>query len=161
MYSLRPLAHHDNAAIARIIREVSQEYGLAPESGFSVADPILDDLYTFYQQEKAAYWVIEDQHGDIFGGGGIAPLSGATHILEIQKMYFSSHIRGQGLAKKILNQAFEFAHKQGSTTIYLETTALLKEAVHLYEALGFQHLSHPLGMTGHSIACEIWMAKKL
>lgn len=102
MYFLRSIQSQDDAALATIIRQVSQEYGLAPESGFAVADPILDHLSAVYSQPKAAYWVVTNDYGEVFGGGGIAPLQGADHILEIQKMYFLSDIRGQGLAKQIL-----------------------------------------------------------
>ena len=161
MYSLRSIQAKDDAALAAIIRQVSQEYGLAPESGFAVADPILDHLSQVYLDTRAAYWVVTNSNGEIFGGGGIAPLQGASNILEIQKMYFLNEIRGQGLAKQILNQAFEFAKSHDVKQIYLETTASLKEAVKLYERLGFEYLDAPLGDTGHSAACEIWMAKTL
>ena len=50
MYQVRPIQAQDNAKMARIIRKVSQEFGLAPESGFAVADPILDDLYTVHDK---------------------------------------------------------------------------------------------------------------
>lgn len=125
------------------------------ESGFAVADPILDNLYDVYQQKNAHYWVIENNHGVILGGGGISPLQGDSNILEIQKMYFSAEIRGHGFAKQILSLAFEFAAKHGIHFCYLETTTNLWQAVKLYEKLGFQHLSAPKGNTGHSHACEI------
>lgn len=161
MYTIRKLQIQDNAILAQIIREVSKEFGLAPESGFAVADPILDDLYSVYHQENAAYWVVEDQHGLVFGGGGVSPLQGDNSILEIQKMYFLKEIRGFGLAKQILNHAFEFAQSKGFNTLYLETTQDLWQAVKLYEKLGFTHLDAPKGNTGHSHACEIWMSKSL
>lgn len=76
-------------------------------------------------------------------------------------MYFLPQIRRQGLAEKILNFAFDFAQQHDFKTCYLETTTNLWQAVKLYEKLGFQHLSEPLGNTGHSEACEIWMSKNL
>ncbi|WP_298144643.1 GNAT family N-acetyltransferase [uncultured Acinetobacter sp.] len=161
MYFLRPIQTQDDAALASIVRQVSQEYGLASESGFAVADPILDNLSDVYQAPMCQYWVVTDAQGHIFGGGGIAPLQGAPHILEIQKMYFLADIRGQGLAKKILQGAFDFAKNHGVKSIYLETTACLTEAVGLYQNLGFEYLDAPLGNTGHSAACEIWMLKQL
>ena len=161
MYKIRTIEQKDNPQIASVIREVSEEFGLAAESGFAVADPILDNLYEVYQQKNAHYWVIENNHGVILGGGGISPLQGDSNILEIQKMYFSSEIRGHGFAKQILSLAFEFATKHGIHFCYLETTANLWQAVKLYEKLGFQHLSAPKGNTGHSHACEIWMLKSL
>lgn len=161
MYSIRLIQINDNPHIAYIIRQVSEEYGLAASSGFAVGDSILDQLFEVYQQENATYWVIEDQEGNIVGGGGIAPLQGDADVLEIQKMYFLPQIRRQGLAEKTLNLAFDFAKQHGFKTCYLETTANLWQAVKLYEKLGFQHLSQPLGNTGHSEACKIWMSKNL
>ena len=161
MYSIRPIQPEDNAQIASIIRGVSQEFGLAAESGFAVGDSILDELYQVYQQPKSAYWVVVDQQNKIYGGGGIAPLKGDATILEIQKMYFLPEIRKQGFAKKILELSFEFALAHQIKSVYLETTKVLWQAVKLYEKFGFQHLDHPEGNTGHSEACEIWMLKNL
>ena len=161
MYQIRPIAVQDNANIAQIIREVSKEHGLAPEDGFAVADPILDHLFEHYQQDHAAYWVICDKQGTIYGGGGISPLQGDTNCLELQKMYFSTAIRGQGFAKQLLNLAFDFAQQHGFNEVYLETTASLAAAVKLYEKTGFVYLDQPRGNTGHSAACEIWMLKTL
>lgn len=161
MYQLRPIQAKDNAELARIIRDVSKEFGLAPESGFAVADPTLDHLYDVYSQPNAQYWVVENQHGQILGGGGLSPLQGDNSILEIQKMYFLPEIRGLGFAKKILQESFDFAQKQHFKACYLETTKELWQAVKLYEKLGFEYLESPKGNTGHSHACEIWMLKKI
>ena len=161
MYQIRPIQIQDNAAIASIIRQVSHEFGLAAESGFAVADPILDHLYQVYSRDNAQYWVIENEQGQILGGGGLSPLMGDESILEIQKMYFLPEIRGLGLAKKILHLAFEHAQASQCHALYLETTQDLWQAVKLYEKLGFQQLKAPMGHTGHSHACEIWMLKSL
>ena len=161
MYSIRPLAEKDNAQIAKIIRNVSKEFGLASDAGFAVGDSILDMLFQVYDQPQSAYWVVVDENDSVLGGGGIAPLKGDQNILEIQKMYFDPILRQQGFAKKILEKAFEFAHSQNISNIYLETTESLWQAVKLYEKLGFKHLEQPKGNTGHSQACEIWMLKTL
>ena len=158
---LRPIQPKDNAAMAAIIRTVSAEFGLAPSAGFAVADAALDDLYAVYSDDTAAYWVVENEAGEVVGGGGVAPLQGEPDILEIQKMYFLPETRGQGLAKSILLLCFAFGEHQGKTAFYLETTAKLNQAVALYEKLGFVHLDKPLGNTGHSVACEIYMHKKI
>lgn len=161
MYSIRTIQAQDNHQIAKLIRDVSKEFGLAPESGFAVADPILDELFEVYSKQNTHYWIVENQNGEILGGGGIAPLQGDDDVLEIQKMYFHPEIRGFGFAKKILNLAFEFAHHSGFKNIYLETTKDLWQAVKLYERMGFTHLSEPKGHTGHSHVCEIWMEKNI
>ncbi|MGL4222438.1 MAG: GNAT family N-acetyltransferase, partial [Shewanella sp.] len=87
---------------------------------------------------------------------GIAPLANNAGICELQKMYFMPEIRGKGLAKRLALLALDFARQTGYQSCYLETTAILKEALKLYEHLGFYPLSAPLGNTGHD-ACEIPM----
>ena len=161
MYHTRTIQAKDNTKIAEIIRKVSREFGLAPESGFAVSDPILDRLSVVYDQPYAQYLVIENEWGEIFGGGGLSPLKGDENIVEIQKMYFLPEIRSLGFAKQILNLCVEFAKEKGFKSLYLETTKELWQAVKLYEKLGFLHLDAPKGNTGHSHACEIWMLKTL
>ena len=158
--TLRPLTADDNPAIASVIRQVSAEYGLTADKGYTVADPNLDELYEVYSQPGAAYWVVE-QDGKVVGGGGIAPLGcSEPDICELQKMYFLPSVRGQGLAKKLALLALDYAREQGFKRCYLETTAFLTEAIGLYEHLGFEHIDGPLGCTGH-VDCEVRMLKAL
>lgn len=53
---MRRLTQQDNPAIARVIRQVSAEYGLTADKGYTVADPNLDELYQVYSQPGHAYW---------------------------------------------------------------------------------------------------------
>lgn len=158
-YVLRPLTKADNSQVADVIRKVSAEYGLTADKGYGVADPTLDDMYSVYDQQGAAYWVVEYQ-GEIVGGGGFAPLAGEPNMCELQKMYFLPQTRGHGLAKRIVALSLQLAKQFGYQQCYLETTECLREAVGLYEKLGFEHLDAPLGQTGHD-ACEVVMLKTL
>ena len=158
-YVLRPLTKADNSQVADVIRRVSAEYGLTADKGYGVADPTLDDMYSVYDQQGAAYWVVEYQ-GEIVGGGGFAPLAGEPNVCELQKMYFLPQTRGHGLAKRIVALSLQLAKQFGYQQCYLETTECLREAVGLYEKLGFEHLDAPLGQTGHD-ACEVVMLKTL
>ncbi|MCQ9086000.1 bifunctional helix-turn-helix transcriptional regulator/GNAT family N-acetyltransferase [Vibrio harveyi] len=158
-YVLRPLTKADNSQVADVIRKVSAEYGLTADKGYGVADPTLDDMYSVYDQQGAAYWVVEYQ-GEIVGGGGFAPLAGEPNVCELQKMYFLPQTRGHGLAKRIVALSLQLAKQFGYQQCYLETTECLREAVGLYEKLGFEHLDAPLGQTGHD-ACEVMMLKTL
>ena len=62
--------------------------------------------------------------------------------------------------QKLAQLALDHARTQGFTRCYLETTAFLKEAIGLYEHLGFEHIDAPLGCTGH-VDCEVRMLKNL
>lgn len=83
-FTLRSLTPEDNPNIASVIRQVSAEYGLTADKGYGVADPTLDDMYSVYNQQGAAYWVIE-HNGVIVGGGGFAPLAGEPNVCELQR----------------------------------------------------------------------------
>jgi len=173
--TIREIKPEDDQAMAQIIREVSAEYGLTPDKGYGVSDPTLDSLSKEYLSDDACYWVIEE-NGVLLGGGGIAPLTANSPMMEqstpksdpsfedgvceLQKMYFSHQLRGKGLARRLAYQAIDFARKRGYHSCYLETTACLKEAVKLYESIGFEHLPSHLGSTGHD-ACEMPMLLKL
>ncbi len=99
--------------------------------------------------------------GQIAGGGGVAPLQGGEiDVCELQKMYFLPVLRGKGLAKRLALQALEFARQQGFGRCYLETTAMLQQAIGLYEHLGFEHIGCAMGNTGHG-DCEVTMLKAL
>jgi putative acetyltransferase len=80
--------------------------------------------------------------------------------LRAAKDVFLPAIRGKGLAKKLALTALDHAREQGFKRCYLETTAFLKEAIGLYEHLGFEHIDAPLGCTGH-VDCEVRMLKSL
>ncbi|PSV19171.1 MarR family transcriptional regulator [Photobacterium leiognathi subsp. mandapamensis] len=156
-YTIREITPLDNAAVAALIRRVSAEYGLTPDRGFSVADPHLDDLCQHYQTANSRYWVIE-KNNRILGCGGIAPLAGDTQWSELQKVFFLPELRGKGLARVLTVKALKFARENSFKGCYLETTEVLKEAVKLYQSLGFVDIPTALGSTGHD-ACEIHMLK--
>ncbi|PIJ51000.1 GNAT family N-acetyltransferase [Erwinia sp. OLTSP20] len=157
---LRPLTAADNAAIAGVIREVSAEFGLTADRGYTVADPDLDRLFELYSQPDSAYWVVELE-GKVVGGGGVAPLQCSSEaICELQKMYFLPVARGLGLARTLALNAMDFARKRGYQRCYLETTASLTRAIKLYQQLGFTHIDTAMGCTGH-VDCEVRMLKTL
>lgn len=157
---VRPITAADNPHIAQVIRDVSAEFGLTADKGYTVSDPQLDQLFELYSAGQSAYWIIEFQ-GKVVGGGGVAPLAcSAPDICELQKMYFLPAIRGQGLARELALRAMEHARRHGFRRCYLETTASLTRAIKLYESLGFAHIDAAMGCTGH-VDCEVRMLKAL
>ncbi len=156
---LRALAPQDDAALARVIRQVLKEFG-ADREGFAFVDEELDRMSAHYQGPNAGYHVLV--HGDrIVGGGGFAPLRGGDPVTaELKKMYFLPDVRGQGFGRKLIENILRDAQKAGYQQIYLETTEGMKDALRLYEKLGFQRLSRPMGQTGH-FACQVWLLRNL
>lgn len=156
---LRKIQPQDNEQIAKVIRDIFDELN-APKEGTAYADPILDQLYEEYQKPKSVYFVIEHEE-KVVGGGGLAPLENATEeFCELQKMYLAPQARGLGLGKEIIEKSLAFAKEEGFLKCYLETLPFMKDARKLYEKMGFQYLTEPMGCTGHT-SCDVWMIKEL
>ncbi|MBK0030771.1 bifunctional helix-turn-helix transcriptional regulator/GNAT family N-acetyltransferase [Erwinia sp. S43] len=157
--TFRPIEARDNAAIAEIIRTSFRENKIDHLEGVSLHDPELERLSEVYRQPGSGYWVAE-ANGRIVGGAGLAPLGGEKGTCEMQKLYFSSEIKGMGMGRRMIAFIIAQATAMGYQSCYLETLDELKDAVRLYEAFGFRHLSERLGNTGHD-GCGICMLKTL
>jgi putative acetyltransferase len=157
---MRRIAEQDNPAIAAVIRTVSAEYGLTADKGYTVADPNTGRALPALQPARACLLGNRAERSGCGRRRRGALSCSEPDICELQKMYFLPTARGQGLAKKLALMALDHARKQGFTRCYLETTAFLKEAIGLYEHLGFEHIDAPLGCTGH-VDCEVRMLKSL
>ncbi|SUG68252.1 acetyltransferase [Salmonella enterica subsp. enterica] len=157
--TVRRITTADNAAIARVIRQVSAEYGLTADKGYTVADPNLDELYQVYSQPGAAYWVVE-QNGCVWAAAAWRryPVANQTFV-NCKKCIFTGD-SWPGAGEKAGADGAGSCREQGFKRCYLETTAFLREAIALYERLGFEHISEPLGCTGH-VDCEVRMLKDL
>ncbi|MDQ7949743.1 MAG: GNAT family N-acetyltransferase [Pedobacter sp.] len=153
---IRPIASHDNAELAQLIRSVLKEFK-ANKPGTAYFDEETAHLYEVFQRPNSAYWVVELE-GKIIGGGGIYPTNGLpADTCELVKLYLYPEARGLGLGKAIIQKCLEAAKAFGYRQIYLESMPELNQAVSLYERLGFKKLSSPLGNSGH-FGCDIWMA---
>ncbi|WNG20767.1 GNAT family N-acetyltransferase [Cystobacter fuscus] len=156
----RPIEPRDDAQMASVIREVMPEFG-ADGPGFALHDPEVDGLSAAYAVPGRAYWVVVDEADRVMGGGGIAPLDGGVPgVCELRKMYFRPQVRGRGVGEQLLRQCLAFARQAGYQTCYLETLAGMTQAQKLYQRLGFQPLSAPMGATGH-FGCDRWYALDL
>ncbi|RXX22130.1 GNAT family N-acetyltransferase [Streptococcus oralis] len=156
--NLRPMEERDNLAVAQLIRTSLEEFGL-DKPGTVYFDSHLDHLADFYQhQEKAAYFVLEDE-GHLVGCGGFAPVS--DKIAELQKLYVAKNSRGKGYSSRLIKQIVQNVRLAGYEQLYLETSTELATAVVVYQHYGFKPLQQPLSnATGHP-AMNIWMIKSL
>ena len=147
-YSIRPITAADNAAVAAIIRGVMPEFG-ADGPGFAIHDAEVGDMAASYAAPRCIYFVVE-RGGRICGGGGIAPLQGAsTDICELRKMYFLPELRGLGAGAALIELCMQHARRLGFMHCYLETLTGMHAAQRLYEKNGFQRIAAALGNTGH------------
>ena len=61
-------------------------------------------------------------------------------VYELSKMAVSPQTRGQGIGRRLLSYVIEQARSMGAETVFLGSSTKLKNAVHLYESLGFRHV---------------------
>ncbi len=156
---IREIKPEDNLQIERVIKEVFVEVGL-PLVGTAYEDEETPMMFESYQTDRSIYYILEVD-GEILGGAGIKPLKDYEgNICELQKMYFSSKVRGKGYGKLMFDKCMKAAKDLGFEKCYLESASILKTAIHIYEKKGFEHLDAPHGNTGH-YSCGVWMIKDL
>ena len=158
-FTIRKIQPGDNEAIAGIIRKTLIEFGAnRPNTVFD--DPSTDHLFELFQAPGSVYFVGE-LRDEIVGGGGIFPTDGLPPATcELVKMYLLPEGRGIGLGKALILESIEFARSASYKHIYLETMPELKKAMSIYEKLGFEYLSGPMGNSGHT-SCTLWMLKSI
>lgn len=158
-FSIRPIRREDDARVAEIIRTVMPQFGACGE-GFAISDPEVDHMSVAYGAPRHAYFVVE-RDGQVVGGGGVGQLvGGGEEVCELRKMYFLEEARGHGVGAQLLTRCLETAKAFGYRSCYLETLNSMKAAQRLYERLGFQKISGPLGKTGH-FGCDTFYSRPL
>lgn len=62
------------------------------------------------------------------------------NAFELAKMAVSPTLRGLGIGRRLLEHAIQQARAIGAERLYLASSSRLRNAVHLYESVGFQHI---------------------
>ena len=156
--TIRTIQPQDNSFIAKIIRNSLEEFG-ANKPGTVYFDDSTDHLFELFNAAEGSHYFIALVDGKIVGGGGLFPTEALpTGTCELVKMYLQKEYRGIGLGKQMMHKCLEWAKENGYNQVYLETMPELKKAVAVYEKLGFQYLTKPMGNSGHN-GCDIWMLK--
>jgi putative acetyltransferase len=99
--------------------------------------------------------------GIAVGGGGVAMFD---DYAEVKRMYTRPVARGRGIAKAVLHKIEDEARGAGVTVLRLETGTQQREAIGLYERMGFQPRG-PFGpyaaMPAHNIETSLFFEKVL
>lgn len=152
---IRKILPQDNVAMAVILRESLQEFGL-DIPGTAYFDESTDHLYESFQVTGSTYFIALEGE-EVIGGVGIYPTKGLPEdTVELVKMYLAPKARGKGLGKLLMKKCISLAEELGYKNIYLESMPELAAAVSAYQKLGFKLLQGPAGDTGH-YSCTIWM----
>ena len=107
--------------------------------------------------EPGDHEVLDDPRGKILAKGVqicVADLDGVVvgccaliaigpNQFELAKMTVSEAASGYGIGRKLLAFAIDLAGTLGARRLYLESNTKAAKAIHLYEDLGFRHMSAP------------------
>ncbi len=109
----------------------------------------------YFGIEKEDRIVLDDPVGEIIEPGGHIFIAVADDepigccalkfmergVFEVAKMAVRERLRGYGIGRQVLEYTVEQARRLGAKRLYLETNSTLQNAIHLYESVGFRHLS--------------------
>jgi putative acetyltransferase len=91
--------------------------------------------------------MILDKGGQIFmvysgeqAVGCVALIPMGDGVFELSKMAVAPEMRGLGIGRRLLEHVVAEAKKFGARSLFLGSSTKLKNAVHLYEAVGFRHV---------------------
>ena len=133
----------DNLILANIIRDNLKANKL-DIPGTVYFDENLNNLSDFYlASPQRAYFIALDDNDNIIGGIGLAELGFMDDTAELQKLYLTDAVKGQGLSYELIELVEETALNKGYKRIYLETHTNLKAAIYLYEKCGYKLIDKP------------------
>jgi putative acetyltransferase len=72
--------------------------------------------------------------------GCVALIPAGDGVFELSKMAVSPELHGLGIGRRLLEYAVTQAKQLGASSLFLASNAKLKNAVHLYESIGFRHV---------------------
>lgn len=156
IYKIRPIEPRDNSQVESVIRTCLIEFG-GNREGTAWCDPDLGRFSEVYAKDRYAYWVVENEQGEVVGGSGIGALT--EEVCELQKMYLLPEVRGTGVAQKLMKLCLDFA-KQYYKKCYIETFGNMLAANRFYQKSGFTKLDKPFLQTEH-FYCDVWYMKEL
>ena len=112
----------------------AEEYGLDWTFELYIAKGYAEAVEAF-TSGKARLWVAEDA-GKVVGS--IAIVEHSPEAAQLRWFLLHPSARGQGLGRRLLQEAIEFSRANGYQRVFLWTLSNLDAAIHLYRAFGFQ-----------------------
>ena len=148
MIKFREITEADNEAVAAIVRNNLEQFGL-DIPGTVYYDDGLDRLSDYYGKKERRYFVVEDEAGKVIGGIGFAGFEPMDDTAELQKLYLTDSAKGSGLGYEMIKYIEDRMREAGYKQSYLETHDNLRAAIHIYERSGYKEIDRPKEV-GHS-----------
>lgn len=132
MILFRKAKKGDEEQLLKLVQQVLKDYQLELEH--EGADLDITDIEKFYTNNKGWFQVVEKK-GKIIGSVGIYRID--NEACELRKMYLDKIFQGQGIGKKLMENALVEAKKLQYKAMTLQTNSVLVKALPLYEKYGF------------------------
>ena len=108
----------------------------------------------YFVLEKKDHEILQNPESAILSRGGhifmvyaegepvgcIALIPLGRGVYELSKMAVSPRLRGLGIGRRLLEHTIVHAKQIGAKSLFLGSSTKLKNAVHLYESVGFRHV---------------------
>jgi ribosomal protein S18 acetylase RimI-like enzyme len=131
----RPDTPDATALVLELEDHLAAIYPDESRHGFSVDRLVEEDVHFFVLRS----------HGRAAGCGGILLVHDEGEPYgEIKRMYVRPAFRGSGFGRRVLDHLAEHARGEGITLLRLETGVHQREAIGLYESMGFRRCA-PFG----------------
>ena len=114
---------------------ISRDFEIEPGDREILGDPQGKIL------EKGGQICLAELDGEVVGCCALVPMKAGE--FELAKMTVSNAARGQGIGRRLLVFAIAVARVLKTRRLYLESNTKAAAAVHLYEELGFRHMTVP------------------
>jgi len=131
---IRSLAPDDDAAAFRTLNEewITRYFTLEAKDRETLSDPANSILL------KGGHIFMAYAGAEAVGCVALIPMRDGVY--ELSKMAVSPYLRGRGLGRRLLQHAIAYAKRLGARSLFLGSNTRLKDAIHLYESVGFRHV---------------------
>jgi GNAT superfamily N-acetyltransferase len=131
---IRSLAPGDDTTAFRTLNEewITRFFTLEEKDRETLNNPVGSILL------KGGYIFMAFAGGEAVGCVALIPMRDG--IYELSKMAVSPHLRGRGIGRRLLQHAITEARSIGARSLFLGSNTRLKNAVQLYESVGFRHV---------------------
>ena len=128
-----------------------------PEFSEAFAQLNQEWIEQFFKMEQSDQKMLQNPHASILSNGGqiffaldgpspvgtVAAVRQSDAIFELAKMAVRPSHQGHGLGERLGQAAIQHARERGAAMMFLETNSILRNAIRLYERLGFAHAPRP------------------
>jgi GNAT superfamily N-acetyltransferase len=108
---------------------------------------------------KGGRVIFAEVDGETVGCVALIPMGDGVY--ELSKMAVSPRVRGIGIGRQVLQYAIEQARAMGAASLFLGSSSILKNAVHLYESVGFTHVPPEQLPDMHYARADVFMRMAL